>query len=211
MTMRSAPPASSHLAERPVPAPPPTIASPRAAIAWNFSIRFLRSNRGIVTSEPFGACLSPRAKCGRRRRRRKRNRDRDVTLDADDLTRRALARGLLDGAKQSRVGLRIVKGLAGRIERGNATLGQEEAHGGVHAVEALPDPAPDSIVLRRRGAHQRHLRVVDVEKPSLELLRHGVARAEIDHVERADRAEIRHAGADHRAHAVLGRRQHAAQ
>ncbi len=30
MTIRSMPPASSHLAERPVPAPPPTIGSPRA-------------------------------------------------------------------------------------------------------------------------------------------------------------------------------------
>ena len=47
MTMRSMPPASSHLAESPVPAPPPTIGSPRAIIAWNFSSSTLRSNRGI--------------------------------------------------------------------------------------------------------------------------------------------------------------------
>src|SRR5271154_6890164 len=50
MTIRSTPPASSHLAESPVPAPPPTIGSPRATIARNFSIRAERWKPGIFTS-----------------------------------------------------------------------------------------------------------------------------------------------------------------
>src|SRR5271155_233339 len=56
--MRSQPPASSHFAESPVPAPPPTIGSPRAAIARNFSNKVERSKRGMFTS--------PRV-CGRSR------------------------------------------------------------------------------------------------------------------------------------------------
>ena len=36
MTMRSMPPASSHFAESPVPAPPPMIGSPRRIMARNF-------------------------------------------------------------------------------------------------------------------------------------------------------------------------------
>src|SRR2546429_10019039 len=40
------PPASSHFADSPVPAPPPTIGSPRAAMPANFASRSARSNRG---------------------------------------------------------------------------------------------------------------------------------------------------------------------
>src|SRR4051794_12455201 len=53
MTMRSMPPASSHFAERPVPAPPPMIGSPRAAMAWNFSSSFLRAILGMSASRLF--------------------------------------------------------------------------------------------------------------------------------------------------------------
>src|SRR5882724_898851 len=48
MTMRSMPPASSHLADRPVPAPPPMIGSCRAIMAWNLSRMSLRAMRGMV-------------------------------------------------------------------------------------------------------------------------------------------------------------------
>src|SRR5690606_21054104 len=54
MTMRSIPPASSHLADRPVPAPPPTIGSPRAAMSVNLVSSSCRSVRG--TSTPCCAC-----------------------------------------------------------------------------------------------------------------------------------------------------------
>src|SRR6478752_7350018 len=53
MTMRSMPPASSHFAESPVPAPPPMIGSPRATMAWNFSISFLRAILGMSAPRFF--------------------------------------------------------------------------------------------------------------------------------------------------------------
>src|SRR5690349_18532545 len=64
MTMRSMPPASSHLAERPVPAPPPTMGSPRAI----FARRRLRiSVRGMWAM----AGLSWRSACSTRGRTRR--------------------------------------------------------------------------------------------------------------------------------------------
>src|SRR5918994_6636862 len=47
MMMRSMPPASSALAESPVPAPPPTIGTPRAIMEWNLSSMSLRGMAGI--------------------------------------------------------------------------------------------------------------------------------------------------------------------
>src|SRR5215831_5638997 len=47
MTMRSIPPASSHFAERPVPAPPPTIGCPLAIMPRNFSTMSLRAILGM--------------------------------------------------------------------------------------------------------------------------------------------------------------------
>src|SRR5689334_8882153 len=52
MTIRSMPPASSHLAESPVPAPPPTIGWPRRIISRKRSTRARRSKRGM--SAPVG-------------------------------------------------------------------------------------------------------------------------------------------------------------
>jgi hypothetical protein len=61
-----------------------------------------------------------------------------------------------------------------------------------------------------RGAHQRHLRIVLVESTADVLLGHRLRGAEVHHVERADRADVGHAGADDGAEAVLGRRKDAA-
>src|SRR5436190_19853337 len=47
MTMRSMPPASSHLAERPVPAPPPISGLPAASLARKRSSRVCLAMRGI--------------------------------------------------------------------------------------------------------------------------------------------------------------------
>ena len=73
-----------------------------------------------------------------------------------------------------------------------------------------PIQRPIAVVLPRRRAHQRHLRIVRVEEPALVSGRHGVGRAEIDHVDRADRADIGHPRADDRAEAVVVRGEHAA-
>lgn len=50
MTIRSMPPASSHLAEIPVPAPPPMMGLPFSALAYNFLRIALR---GIAVTIPF--------------------------------------------------------------------------------------------------------------------------------------------------------------
>src|SRR5687767_12137584 len=64
--MRSMPPASWHLAERPVPAPPPTMGSPRATMALNLSMRADRSKRGMVLSSHRhpGAAWACKAQAG---------------------------------------------------------------------------------------------------------------------------------------------------
>ena len=134
----------------------------------------------------------------------------DVALDANELAIAGLAHAALQRAEQRRVGLRIPERLARRVERGDAAFGQEEAHRPVHPVEPLADPAPDALVLLRRGAHQRDLRIVNVEFALAIAFGNRVGRAEIDHVERADRADEGHAAADDRAKAVVGGRKHAA-
>src|SRR5438105_1332929 len=50
MMIRSIPPASAHLALRPVPAPPPTIGSPAATLARNRSSNALRESWNMVAS-----------------------------------------------------------------------------------------------------------------------------------------------------------------
>src|SRR3954447_22080001 len=87
----------------------------------------------------------------------------DVTLDADELAIAGLAHTALQRGKQRRVGLRIPERLAGGVERGDAAFRQEEAHRPIHPVELVADPAADALVLLRRGAHQGHLRIMDVE------------------------------------------------
>ena len=122
----------------------------------------------------------------------------------------AVCRTLAPARRTARHRRRIPERLARRIERGDAALRQQEAHRPFHLVEPLADPAPHRGVLLRRRAHQRHLRIVRMKLAAAVALGHRVGRAEIDHVERADRADIGNARADDRAEAVLGRRQHAA-
>src|SRR5436309_2003189 len=58
MTIKSIPPASSHLADRPVPAPPPTIGSPRATLARRrarMPSRELSAVVVAVTAGPFSS------------------------------------------------------------------------------------------------------------------------------------------------------------
>src|SRR3954452_16012159 len=54
MTIKSIPPASSHLADRPVPAPPPTIGSPRATLARRRATMLSRELSAVVVSVTAG-------------------------------------------------------------------------------------------------------------------------------------------------------------
>src|SRR5688572_18446932 len=65
MTMRSMPPASSHLAERPVPAPPPTMGCFFATMSRKRSRIFLRSIRAMSVRTGERASGSVEDGCGR--------------------------------------------------------------------------------------------------------------------------------------------------
>src|SRR3981081_1396770 len=115
MTMRTMPPASSHLAERPVPAPPPMIGCLRRTMAWNFLRMSLRAMRGMAC---FRRCRSnpsrPTAECGRTRdlvegRDHRLGEFRVVHIEgqADQLAIGAAAEVGVDRAEESLVGLRI--------------------------------------------------------------------------------------------------------
>src|SRR5687768_13502788 len=63
MTMRSMPPASSHLADRPVPAPPPTMGSPRAILArsrWRICWRAMRGMAALLVRSFGGSGAAAR-------------------------------------------------------------------------------------------------------------------------------------------------------
>ena len=79
------------------------------------------------------------------------------------------------------------------------------------ALSFSPIHFADRAAFLGRRAHQRDVGIVLVEQPAAILLRHGLRRPEIDHVERADRADIGHLRAGDRVETVLGRRQHAAE
>src|SRR5215813_15317827 len=118
MTMRSIPPASSHFAERPVPAPPPTIGSPRAIMPRNFSRMALRAIRGIALlptplardlQEVFNQRLG---KCGVV----------DVAGQPHQAAARCLAHGGIQCPEQRGIGGGIVEGAAGLVEQRHAAL-----------------------------------------------------------------------------------------
>ena len=102
---------------------------------------------------------------------------------------------------------RIVEGLARRIERGDAALRQQEAHRASMRLSLLADPASHAPRSPPRGAHQRDLRIVRIEGAAAVALRHGLRRAEVHHVERAERADVGQPRADDGAEAVFGGRR----
>ena len=83
--------------------------------------------------------------------------------------------------------------LALDVDRRDAAQRHEQHRRPVGAVELARDPPPELGHLLGRRAHQRDRRVVHVEVAALEALGHGVARAEVDHVERAERDDLRDA------------------
>ena len=53
-------------------------------------------------------------------------------------------------------------------------------------------------ILIRRRSHQGHVSIMNVQLPAPKPIRHGVDRAEIDHIERTQGKHIRHAGIEDR-------------
>src|SRR5690242_13535657 len=200
MTIRSMPPASSHLADRPVPAPPPTIGWPLAIMSPNFWRIVLRATRGIWAL----LLLPPRQAAGRRRtddvlkggdRRRGEFGIVDMMSNTDQPAVSAGPKIGGDDIEQGLVRARIPEWLVGRIDARDAAVGDQEAYRPLHAVELVDNEPTDSSALLGGGAHQGHVVVVLVERAAAELRRHGIHGPEVHHVEGAARADIGHARA----------------
>src|SRR5258708_33791535 len=114
MMIRSIPPASSHLADSPVPAPPPTIGTCLATMSRNFSSIFFLSMAGMASDSFFLFQDVPEVlhQCGGELR----------VVDMQGQPRQAARRGLLqcflDRIEYGRVGFGSVKRHSGRIQRG---------------------------------------------------------------------------------------------
>ena len=121
---------------------------------------------------------------------------------------RRLPNGCFECAKQLRVGMGIRKWPSRRVQRRHAALRAERSAPALHSVEPLADPASDARILFGRRAHQRHaVGLWTCELCARVALGHACHGPEIHHVERAARADIGHARADHRRRTVLGGRQ----
>src|SRR5918994_6963824 len=159
MMMRSMPPASSALAERPVPAPPPTIGWPRAIMSRNFSRILARAMAGICSS----ACLAASAAgnllksrhCGLGEFRVV-----DVQRQAFDPTPWRLMDSHLKRREQRGIGIRIPESAAFDVQRRHTFFRNEETHRPLAGVELFSDPFADRMAFLSRPAHQRHVWIV---------------------------------------------------
>src|SRR5450631_778323 len=146
MTMRSMPPASSHLADRPVPAPPPINGWPAAILARKRSSSSDLAMRGIRASE--------RAWLRARRDFAPGGNERvdegfvvDVLRQPHELAIGAAAKSLLEGREQRAVRLGVVERLAGLVDRRDAAFRDEEAHRAGHRIELVGEEHADRAAL----------------------------------------------------------------
>ena len=127
------------------------------------------------------------------------------------ILRRAFCRTVFSSASNSALSASgSWNGLPGASSSETPPSRQQQPDGALHLVEARAHPLADCAVLVARRAHQRDVRIVDDEPPAAESLRDRLARPEIDHVHRADRADIGQPSADRRAEAVGVGGKHAA-
>ena len=197
MMIRSTPPASAHLAERPVPAPAPMIGRPASTCARS---RASASSRVISASRIISSSRSAIASANAS----------SFTSRSSSCTSTFGAERLAQPLEQRRVGLGVVERLAlGRDHRDAAQRHEERRRPG-RAGQLAPDPAAELAALVRRRPHQRDRRVVDVEVAVGEALGHALARPEVDHVERAERDDLRQAELARRLEPSRIRGQHAA-
>src|SRR5438067_7805314 len=122
MTIRSMPPASSHLAESPVPAPPPMIGSPRRTIPWNLSTRVRRSSRGMGCAPLLGDFAEALDQGPGE------SRIVDITGKPEQPPRRRLPHHPFEGREERRIGGGIVERLARCIDERHAAFRNEEAY-----------------------------------------------------------------------------------
>src|SRR5690606_7350504 len=118
MMMRSMPPASSALAERPVPAPPPMMGTPASIMPLNFWMMSLRGMAGMV----FPCCLALMSGDGVEGGDGRFGEPWVVGVQRQPLDTPVFVRpdGALDGLEQGSVGLWVEEGTAFDIERRHA-------------------------------------------------------------------------------------------
>ena len=184
--IRSAPPASAHLAERPVPAPAPMIGWPRSTWARRRSKGFLASH-ALTSRGAEDHDLVEGVEAVGHRVRELGIVDVQVELPEVDLRIEVLAKG----AEQRLVGSRIVEDLTLRRDERDALERHEDGQRAPRLVQLLGDHPPELRALLGGGAHERNGRVVLVEEPVAKLGRNRFERAEVDHVERPQGDDLR--------------------
>src|SRR3990172_94340 len=100
---------------------------------------------------------------------------------------------LAQSGEERLVGGRIVEDLALDGDHRDPLERHEERGRPRRRLELARDQLPEHGALLRRGAHERDRRVVDVEVPLPVALGNGVQGPEVDHVERAERDDLRKA------------------
>src|SRR5215204_3703142 len=91
---------------------------------------------------------------------------------------------------QSGISLRIVEYLPGDRDRRDASQRYEESYRATRLVDFQGQALAQFRALPRGGSHQGDTRVVLVEEAALESRGHRLTRAEIHHVERAQRDNL---------------------
>src|SRR5919205_1135027 len=178
MMIRSIPPASSALAERPVPAPPPTIGRPSAIIACNLSRIALRGIAGMVAS-----FLRYIKECCDRDLRK--GRVVDVQRQANDPSLFRLSHRVLERGEQGGVRLGIEESAAFPVKRGDTLLRDQYANLSFACIQLLPDPLADTPAFVDVRTHESHIGIVPVKIAPAQFRWNGLRRPEIHHVERA--------------------------
>ena len=193
--IRSVPPASAHLADRPVPAPAPMITPPPSSVARSLRARLVARHAGRLrrSSSSFSAIASANAS--------------SLMLQSSSTSSTSRAHALAQRLEQRRVRLGVVERLALGVDQRDAAQRHEQRHRPASPPTASRDPPAELRALLGRRAHERDRRVVHVEVALLELRRHRLARAEVDHVERAERDDLRQPGAARRPRAGRARRR----
>ena len=186
MMIRSAPPASAHLAERPVPAPAPMIGLPGLDLRAQPGEGLVAGHAALARSPAVSSCSRSAIAARERRvvdvqsRARARRRPGRAPRGARR-TSAASASGSWNGCPSA------------AISETPRERDEERQRAPCAAFSLRGDPPPELGALLGRRAHERDGGVVLVEEPVAEPLRHGVAGAEVDHVEGAERDDLRNA------------------
>ena len=128
----------------------------------------------------------------------------------DNPTRIRLLHSLLYGLEQCCVGFWIIERHSRRINGGNTPLWKEKTNLSGTEVEAFANPSAHGGIFLDRSAHKRYILVVNVEVTLAVFFGDRGHGCKIDHIQRADAADVRNTGTDDCAKAIVSRAHHAA-